>query len=149
MRMVTEKIDQSSACPDAEATLPYDLRIKSRLRLTLDSGEPIGFLLPRGTVLRGGDFLRDEMGRFIRINAAPEQVSTVLASSSMVLARIAYHLGNRHVPVQVGDGWLRYASDHVLDHMVRGLGGEITTEAAPFEPEDGAYAHSHSAALVD
>ena len=59
------------------------------------------------------------------------------------LARAAYHLGNRHVPVQVGDGWLRYLADHVLDDMLRGLGLEPKSEQAPFEPESGAYGHVH------
>ena len=84
----------------------------------------------------------------IGIEAASEDVSTVHHEDPVMLARAAYHLGNRHVPLQVGDGWLRYQHDHVLDDMVRGLGLAVKTETAPFEPEAGAYGgghgHSHS-----
>ena len=75
--------------------------------------------------------------------AGPEAVSTVNADDPKALARAAYHLGNRHVAVQVGDGWLRYLADHVLDDMLRGLGLEPKSERAPFEPESGAYGHAH------
>ena len=108
-------------------------------------------MLPRGTVLRGGDQLASAAGRTVTIAAAPEAVSTVRSEDGRSLARIAYHLGNRHVQVQVGDGWLRYLADHVLDAMVAGLGAKTQRESAPFEPEAGAYGcsghhhdHAHS-----
>ena len=99
-------------------------------------------MLPRGTVLRGGDRLASAAGRTVTIAAAPEAVSTVRSEDGRSLARIAYHLGNRHVHVQVGDGWLRYLADHVLDAMVAGLGARAQRESAPFEPEAGAYGRS-------
>ena len=119
----------------ASLTLPFDLRQRSRLRATLDDGREVGLFLPRGTVLRGGD----------RLLAADETVSTVRAPVQRLL-HAAYHLGNRHVPLQIGEGWLRYGHDHVLDDMVRGLGMEVDCEQAPFEPEGGAYGggHGHS-----
>lgn len=123
-------------------TLPFDLRQKSRLRVTLDDGREAGLMLSRGHILRGGDYLRAEDGTIISITAAAEPVTTVTHTHSNELARAAYHLGNRHVALQVGDGWLRYLADHVLDDMVTSLGFSIQNEQAPFEPESGAY-HSH------
>jgi urease accessory protein len=129
--------------------LPFDARQKARQRVILKSGLEAGLKLPRGTVLRGGDVLRSESGATILVEAAPEAVSTVRSADPLLLARTAYHLGNRHVWVEVGDGWLRYLADHVLDDMVRGFGVEPFSELAPFEPEAGAYSshghdHSHS-----
>lgn len=133
--------------------LPFDERKKSRLRTRTVCGEEIGLILPRGQVLRHGTLLRDEDDRIIEIQAAPETVTTALSGDALVLTRAAYHLGNRHVPLQIGSGWLRYQHDHVLDDMVMGLGLIIKVEQQPFEPEDGAYAgqghgqshgHSHS-----
>ena len=124
--------------------LPFDQRSKSRLRTTLDNGEEIGLFLERGSVLRGGDLLACDDGRIVEVVAAPETVSTVRSQDSLQLLRAAYHLGNRHVALQIGAGWLRYQHDYVLDDMVRGLGLSVETEQAPFEPEAGAYgSHSH------
>jgi urease accessory protein len=123
--------------------LPFDLRARSRFRARLVSGEEVGVLLARGQILRGGDRLLAEDGRIVEVAAAPEWVSTLRASDVRLLARAAYHLGNRHVALQIGEGWLRYIHDHVLDDMVRGLGGELTIEQAPFEPEAGAYHGQH------
>ena len=138
------------AAPGSKATLaiclPFDERKKSRLRTSTVCGEEIGLILPRGQVLRGGILLLDESGRVIEVQAAPEKVTTVRSGDPYLLTRAAYHLGNRHVPLQIGTGWLRYQHDHVLDVMVMGLGLIIKVEEQPFEPEDGAYAgqgHSH------
>jgi urease accessory protein len=129
-----------------QLVLPFELRSRSRFRAQLAGGEEVGVLLARGQILRGGDLLLADDGRVVEVAAAPEWVSTVRAADARLLARVAYHLGNRHVALQVGDGWLRYSHDHVLDGMVRGLGGELSVEQAPFEPEAGAYhgeSHSH------
>lgn len=124
--------------------LPFDQRSKSRLRTTLDNGEEIGLFLERGSVLRGGDQLVCDDGRVVEVVAAPETVSTVRSADPLLLLRAAYHLGNRHVALQIGAGWVRYQNDYVLDDMVRGLGLTVDVEQAPFEPEAGAYgAHSH------
>lgn len=127
-------------------TLPFAERQRSRLRTRLDSGEEIGLWLPRSRVLRGGDCLRTDTGEVIEVRAAAESVSTASTPDPILLARGAYHLGNRHVPLQVGGGWLRYGHDPVLDHMVRELGLAVILEQAPFEPEAGAYhgGHHHS-----
>lgn len=129
---------------DALLILPFDVRSRSRFRARLDNGEEVGVILTRGHILRGGDRLRAEDGRIIGVAAASETVSTAHARDADLLARGAYHLGNRHVPLQIGPLWLRYSHDHVLDDMVRGLGFTLVVEEAPFEPEGGAY-HAHGA----
>jgi urease accessory protein len=130
--------------PDARLVLPFQLRSRSRLRTALENGEEAAILLERGSVLRGGDRLLAADGRVIEVVAAAEQVSTVTSQDPWQLARVSYHLGNRHVGLQIGPGWLRYQHDHVLDDMVRGLGLKVDIEEAPFEPEAGAYgAHAH------
>jgi urease accessory protein len=123
--------------------LPFEQRQKSRLRAKLDSGEEVALILPRGRVMRGGDVVETTDGRRIEIVSAPERL---LHIESSALARLAYHLGNRHVPVEVGEGFLRLAEDHVLEEMLRKLGGRILHIEAPFEPEAGAYGggHQHS-----
>lgn len=78
----------------------------------------------------------------VEVIAADETVSTVRSDDAVLLARACYHLGNRHVPLQVEAGWCRYLHDHVLDDMVRGLGLSVETETAPFQPEPGAYGGS-------
>ena len=123
--------------------LPFERRQKSRQRATLASGEDVAIALPRGEVMRGGDWVVASDGRVIEVVAQPEQVLHAVCASPAQLARAAYHLGNRHVPVQVGDGWLRLAADHVLEEMLRGLGATLTALEAPFEPEAGAYGAHH------
>jgi len=123
--------------------LPFELRQKSRLRTRLTDGEEVALVLPRGTVLRGGDWVVASDGRVIEIVARPESVLHVLCMSDTELVRAAYHLGNRNVPVQVGPGWLRIAADHVLEQMLRGMRAKVTALEAPFEPEAGAYAPHH------
>ena len=127
--------------PDGRLTLPFELRRKSRLRTRLDDGREVALMLERGSVLRGGDRLRSDCGRCIEVAAGREAVSVVRAGDARILARAAYHLGNRHVPVQVGRHELRYLTDHVLDEMVAGLGAEVVRAELPFEPEAGAYGH--------
>jgi urease accessory protein len=133
----------------AQLVLPFELRQKTRLRTTLSTGEEVGLNLDRGYILRGGDQLLASDGRIIEIVASPEDVSVVTSSDPLQLARAAYHLGNRHVSVQIGPGWLRYLHDHVLDDMVRGIGLPVKRETFPFEPEAGAYAgHAHANILL-
>lgn len=123
--------------------LAFDKRQKSRLRARLDSGEDVALNLPRGEVLRGGDLVVASDGRIVEIVAQPEQVVHAVCADAASLARAAYHLGNRHVPVQVGEGFLRIAADHVLEGMLQGLGATLERMQAPFEPEAGAYAGGH------
>jgi urease accessory protein len=120
--------------------LPFEQRQKSRLRARLENGDEVALILPRGKVLRGGDRVTATDGREVEIVAAPEKL---LHIESTELARVAYHLGNRHVPLQVGQGFLRIAEDHVLEEMARKLGARVSHVEAPFEPEAGAYGHQH------
>ena len=128
--------------------LPYDMRKRSRLRATSRCGREIGIQLPRGTELLHGQRLLGEGGEQVEIVASEETVSTVSAKSQLLLLKAAYHLGNRHVPLQVTENWLRYQHDHVLDDMVVGLGLNVSVEQAPFQPESGAY-HRHSDSASD
>jgi len=139
-------IEKTTAAGEAQETLtlPYDLRQKSRQRVRLDSGRAAAVLLAPGTVLDDGDRLRAADGTAVRVRAATETVSIARSHDALRLARACYHLGNRHVRLQVGTGWVRYQPDHVLDQMVRGLGLDVSREAACFEPERGAYGgHRH------
>ncbi|MSQ52981.1 MAG: urease accessory protein UreE [Betaproteobacteria bacterium] len=126
--------------------LAFEQRAKSRSKVTLVGGEEVALQLPRGEVLRGGDMLVATDGRVIEVHATPENVLHVACDSAIALTKAAYHLGNRHVPVQVGEGWLRIAADRVLEDMLIGLGAKVIGVQAAFEPESGAYAgdgHAH------
>lgn len=123
--------------------LTFEQRQKSRLRARLENGEEVALVLERGAVRRGGDVVNAADGRSYQIVSAPEKLLHIESDS---LARVAYHLGNRHVAVQVGEGFLRIAEDHVLEAMLRQLGARVSHIEAPFEPEAGAYgggAHHH------
>ena len=141
--LLIQKRCASSDTPHERLVLPFDLRQKSRLRTHLESGEEVGLFLERGTVLRGGDCLQSEDGRIVQVVAAPEAVYQVTCATLLDLTRAAYHLGNRHVPLQVGDNWLRLGADGVLKDMLIGLGAQVIAETVPFEPEAGAYGGGH------
>ena len=123
-------------------TLSYALRQRSRQRVVLESGREAGLFLSARTSILSGDQLRSNEGVHIVVLAADELLSDARTSDTLLLARACYHLGNRHVSLQVGPGWLRYEPDHVLDEMVRRLGLTVAAISAPFEPERGAY-HAH------
>ena len=131
------------ARPYGELLLPYDLRIRSRLRTRLVSGEEVILKTERGAVLRGGEHLASEDGRVVLVSAAPEKVMHISCASQFELTRAAYHLGNRHVAVEIGADCLRIAADHVLLEMLLGLGAKVEEREAPFEPESGAYGGGH------
>jgi urease accessory protein len=116
--------------------LSFEQRQKTRLRTRLASGEEAALLLPRGEMLRGGDLVTASDGRVVEVLAAREKLLHVESSS---LAAAAYHLGNRHVPVQFGDGFLRITEDQVLEDMLRKLGAKLSHVEEPFEPDVGAY----------
>ena len=141
--LLVESRCEAQARHDEELVLPFELRQKSRLRTRLASGEEMGLFLERGSVLRGGDYLKGNDGRVILVVAAAEAVLTVTCTSPQDLTRAAYHLGNRHVPVEVGNGWLRLGADHVLAEMLHRLGAKVIEESSPFEPEAGAYGGGH------
>lgn len=146
MYLLTRKIVSASKV-NASATLDFDTRLKSRVRITLDDGSEAGLQLERGILLRGGDLLSDDSGEFVvRVHAAPESVSIALCGDPLKLAIACYHLGNRHVPLQIESGRVAYLHDHVLDDMLIGLGLIVGRDNQPFEPVSGAYesgSHHH------
>lgn len=142
MLSIHERLNAPALASD-QLVLPFDLRQKSRLRVKLKSGLEAALMLDRGTILRGGDLLKANDGRVIQVVAADEPVLHVTAPTAQSLMCAAYHLGNRHVPLQVGDGWLRLEQDHVLNEMLVGLGMTTVEQLAPFEPEAGAYGGGH------
>jgi urease accessory protein len=128
----------------ATVELDWDVRQKSRFETTDSQGRQLGVFLPRGTVLRGGDVLVAEDGSLVRVIAAPQPVLVVTAcpthGSPFDLTRAAYHLGNRHVPLELQPDRLQFEPDHVLADMLRAMHLIVTPADAPFEPESGAYA---------
>lgn len=142
MHILNRRTDQPAS---DHVALAYDERKRSRLRVTLASGADAGIFLERGDHLHGGDHLIAEDGTLVvEIVAAPEKLLEASAETPLLFARAAYHLGNRHVPVQIIPaaglgGRLRFQTDHVLGEMVRGLGCSVAEILAPFEPESGAY----------
>jgi len=133
-------VDDVTTC--LTLTLPFDTRQKSRFRASCDNGIELGVKLPRGQVLRDGEYLQAVDGQVICVKAADETVSEAHTTDALLLARVCYHLGNRHVPLQISNGFVRYVHDHVLDDMVKSLGINIKVTEAPFEPEAGAYGHA-------
>ncbi|MBA1241145.1 urease accessory protein UreE [Pseudomonas japonica] len=128
----------------AEIHLNYEARSKSRLRCFAADGEDVGLFLERGQPpLRDGEFLQAEDGRVVRVCARPEHLLQVTCANTLELTRAAYHLGNRHVALQIGDGWLRLLDDHVLKAMLEQLGATVEPLEAPFQPEHGAYGGGH------
>jgi urease accessory protein len=145
--MIELTIKLSAGAPgevQGQLRLPFELRQKRWLFAALVTGEEVALRLPRGASLRGGDRLLAADGRVIEVIAAVERLVHVECATASALARAAYHLGNRHVPVQIGDRFLRFGENHVLEEMLRGLGAELTIIDAPFEPESGAYSSAHS-----
>lgn len=136
------------ANPDAIVSfalqMTSDDRTRSRHRFETETGEKVQLKLPRGTVLRDRDLLQSEDGSsLVLVSAKPEPVLTARASSPLLLMRAAYHLGNRHVALEIADNYLRLSPDSVLQGMLEKMGLEVTQEIVPFQPEMGAYGHSH------
>lgn len=138
----------------ATVELDWDVRQKSRFDATDSNGRPLGIFLPRGAVVRGGDVLVAEDGSLVRVVAAPQAVLRVTHcaehGSPFDLLRAAYHLGNRHVQLELKPDHLKLEPDHVLADMLRQIHLVVNEVREPFEPESGAYAtgghgeHGHS-----
>ena len=147
MLTITKKLD-TPVKPSTSLTLPFEKRQKSRLRVTLDDNQEAALMLERGSILRHGDFLCADNGLIVEICAADEEVAVISTKDNFLFARACYHLGNRHVPLQIEENCLRFIRDHVLEEMVKSLGLSVKHELSPFEPEGGAYSvnssHSHS-----
>ena len=145
MREFLEKI-KSSKKIDGSITLDLQQRVKSRIKASSDNGEDVGIFMERGTILEHGDLIRDQDGYILKVVAAPETLSSIYSNDSLLLLRACYHLGNRHVELQIKNESVHYRHDHVLDDMVKSLGLDVVIESLPFQPENGAY-HSHSGGL--
>jgi len=120
-------------------TLDFDARHRRRIRLTADQGEEILLDLPKAVAMADGDGLRLEDGRWLMVQAAAEQLVEIRHKDPNQLVRLAWHLGNRHLPTEIRERVLRIRPDHVIEHMLRGFGAELRRVQAPFQPEGGAY----------
>jgi len=120
-------------------SLDFDARHRRRIRMTSDCGQEVLLDLPKTVAMSDGDGLQLEDGRWLRICAAPEPIVQITHPDPMQLTRIAWHLGNRHLPTQMCQHELRIRPDHVIEHMLEGLGARLTHLKAPFQPEGGAY----------
>ena len=127
-------------------TLDWDTRQKSRFDATDSTGRQLGVFLPRGTVVRGGDVLVAEDGSLVRVEAAPQKVLRITAcaehGTAFDLMRAAYHLGNRHVPIELRTDHLKIEPDHVLAELLQSMHMTVAEVQEPFEPESGAYGDS-------
>lgn len=139
MYRLTGKVTSPNPGTTDAITLTYAERCKSRLHVLTDDCRAAYLELPRGTQLRHGDLVGGPDGVPFRILAAYETVSSATTADPLLLSRACYHLGNRHVALQIMPSCVRYLHDHVLDEMVRSLGLALEVIEAPFEPESGAY----------
>lgn len=146
MLTVTQRsLHNPPIAPQYTLWLTAEERTRSRRHFKTEEGETIYLQLPRGTILGEGDLLASETGEIlVRVKAKPEPVLTVTAADFLTLMRSAYHLGNRHIPLEITPTYLRLSPDSVLQKMLIQLGVEVREEIAPFQPEIGAYSHSHS-----
>ena len=125
-----------------EVLIDYDRRFRRRILLTTVAGQEVLIDQPQAVRLRDGDGLAIE-GGVVRVRAKPEPCMDIHAHGEGELIRIAWHLGNRHLPVQLLGDRIRIRADHVIEEMVEGLGGHVDAVDAPFDPESGAYAGGH------
>lgn len=125
-------------------TLDFDARHRRRIRLTADQGEDLLLDLPHAVAMAHGDGLQLEDGRWFKVQAAPELLVEVRHRDRRHLARLAWHLGNRHLPTEIHDHVLRIRPDHVIEEMLCSFGAELTKVRVAFQPEGGAYGlHGH------
>lgn len=134
-RLYARSLSVEAMCAAPRLELPFEGRREPRQRAQLDSGEEVMLDLPRGELLRGGDWLLASDGRAIQVVAQAEPLLHAELGSVRSLARAAYQLGRRRVPVHVGEGWLRIVPDAALERMLRELGAKVAALEAAFEPE--------------
>lgn len=130
-------------------TLDQDTRKKARIKGTTDGGLAIGIFMERGHPLLVGEVLKTECGLFIEIKGQAEPVSTAIATDWLTFCKVCYHLGNRHTSLQIGELWVRFKPDHVLEALAQKYGLTINNTPTIFEPENGAYGASASASSHD
>lgn len=123
--------------------LDYDERHRRRITMTSLSGKEFLLDLPTATAIGDGDGLALDDGSVIKVRAKAERVAEITTDTAEHLARIAWHLGNRHLPAEIHENKICIRDDHVITDMVRGLGATVVVVDAPFHPESGAYGHAH------
>jgi urease accessory protein len=128
---------------EGSLTLDFDERHRRRYRLTADQGEDILLDLPQAIAMGDGDGLQLEDGRWLKVQAAAEELVEIKHQDPIQLMRLAWHLGNRHLPTEIRERVLLIRPDHVIEDMLRGFGADLKKVQAPFQPEGGAYGHGH------
>jgi len=145
MLQVFERLDHTHDEIGDSITLDQDTRKKSRIKSVTDKGADIGIFVQRGHPLLVGEILKTECGLLIEVKGQEEAVSTAVASDWLSFSKVCYHLGNRHTSLQIGELWVRFKPDHVLEELAENYGLTVNNLPAVFEPENGAYgARSHS-----
>jgi len=145
MLKVFERLDHTHDEIGDSITLDQDTRKKSRIKSVTDKGADIGIFVQRGHPLLVGEILKTECGLLIEVKGQAEAVSTAVASDWLSFSKVCYHLGNRHTSLQIGELWVRFKPDHVLEELAENYGLTVNNLPAVFEPENGAYgARSHS-----
>jgi urease accessory protein len=125
-------------------TLDFDTRHRRRIRLTADQGEDLLLNLPKAVAMADGDGLQLKDGRWLKVQSAAEPIVEVRHKDPHQLVRLAWHLGNRHLPTEIRVEVLRIRPDHVIEDMLRGFGADLVNVQVPFQPEGGAYGgHGH------
>lgn len=133
----------SHAASDA-VVLDFDARHRRRMAMTGERGLEFLLDLPEAVALKDGDGLVLEDGRVVEVKAALEPLAEITAADASTLTRLAWHLGNRHLPAEIAADRILIRRDHVIEEMVAGLGGKLRLISAPFEPEGGAYGQGHA-----
>ncbi|XHX79835.1 MAG: urease accessory protein UreE [Stenomitos frigidus ULC029] len=145
--MIPTLTQRLTASPQAAVAFTLALtaeeRMRSRYHVENRDGQSVYLQLPRGTVLRDGDLLQSDDGFVVRVSAKPEPVLTVTAESELPLLQAVYHLGNRHVPLEIMPTYLRLSPDPVLRALLEHRGLHVVEDVQPFQPEAGAYGHGH------
>lgn len=139
---VYERLDHAHHVDDY-VVLDSDIRAKGRFKTRSQNGTEVRVFLERGKTLNVGEVLKTECGKYLEILGAEEQLTQASCDDWLSFSKACYHLGNRHVKVQVGDRWLRIKPDYVLEDMLKLLGLSISETQAVFMPESGAYAGGH------
>lgn len=147
MLQVFERLDHTHDEIVDSITLDQDTRKKARIKSVTDKGQDIGIFVERGHPLLVGQVLKTECGLLIEVKGQAEEVSTAIATDWLAFSKVCYHLGNRHTSLQIGELWVRFKPDYVLEELAENYGLTIDRTPAVFEPESGAYgkggAHSH------
>ena len=147
MLEVYERFDHTHNEITDSITLDQETRKKARIKGVTDNGQDIGIFVERGHPLLIGQVLKTECGLLIEVRGKAEEVSTAVATDWLSFSKVCYHLGNRHTSLQIGELWVRFKPDYVLEELAENYGSTIDKSPAIFEPENGSYGkgggHSH------